>query len=364
MKDIDDILRLARCRPAERVALATIVRTHGSSYRAVGTRMLVTADGASAGALSAGCLEEDVRQRGRRVIASNRPTFIPYDTRRLFGCDGRIDVLIEPVAANGEWARFLARCFDRRRRGVMLTVFDGVAQRDLGSVPLLPDDWSRDSAPRELHASFFDEAAAAMERGQSTNLENDRASALLHVVEPAVHLVVAGGAYDAAPLANLARALGWRVTVLARPEDDASLFADAEVLPVTAPDEWPLTADSRTAGLVMTHHFGRDAAFLRQMLPLPFGYLGLLGPRRRRERLLQALETRFDSVPPAALSSLHNPAGLDLGAETPEEIALAIICEILAVMTRSPAGFLTDRKGPIHERSRAAGATEALAVLR
>ena len=364
MKDLEDILCLARRRSGEPVALATIVRTHGSSYRAVGTRMIVTAEGSCAGALSAGCLEEDVRQRGRDVIAIGRPMLVPYDTRRLFGCDGRIDVFIERTAADGEWLRFLARCFETRERGVSATVFQTGSEHELRSLPLLCGGGACGNTPAHLLDRLESEATAAIKTGESSVVEIDRSAALLHVIDPPVRLVVAGGAYDARPVTQLARALGWQVTILARPEDDRSAFLEAEVLPVTAPDEWPIAADQRTAALIMTHHFGRDAAFLRQMLRLPLGYIGLLGPRRRRERLLNAITSDAESSPASTRRRLHNPAGLDVGAETPEEIALSVIGEIQAVMTRSAAGFLSDRKGAIHRRGRNADGVAPVPVLR
>lgn len=296
MKELEEMLRLARRHAGQPLALATIVRTQGSSYRSVGTRMLIAPDGVSVGALSGGCLEEDVVERAAAVIATGSAVLVPYDTRRLFGCDGCIEVFIERVQGDGPWAQAVERCFAMREPAEVLTVFD---------------------------------------KGPDGTLR--------HFIEPPVHLVIAGGGPDAVPLVGFARSLGWRVTVLARPEQNDTAFPEAEVLPVTAPDEWPVPADRRTAAVIMTHQFGRDAAFLRQMLQLPFGYLGLLGPRRRRERLLEAIGDE-------AGLKLQNPAGLDLGAEAPEEVALAIVAEIQAVMTRSSAGFLSERKGPIHAR--------------
>lgn len=350
MKELADMLRLLRKRPDQPMALATIVRTHGSSYRAIGTRMLITRDGQSVGALSAGCLEEDIRQRAADVILTREPVLIPYDTRRLFGCDGQIDVLIERIDASGEWARFLAHCCERRERGVVLTIFEDRVSARCGSHPLLVSSGWWKGALREFREPFASEAETALECDRSTVVELNGTTALLHVIEPPVRLVVASGAYDAAPLAALATALGWTVTVLARPEDDASVFCGAEILPVTAPDEWPVDADSRTAAVIMTHHFGRDAAFLRQLLRLPFGYVGLLGPRRRREQLLGAIAADLADASLAELAHLRNPAGLDIGAETPDEIAVSIIGEIQAVMTSSRGGFLSARKGPIHAR--------------
>jgi xanthine/CO dehydrogenase XdhC/CoxF family maturation factor len=328
------------------MALATNVRTHGSSYRGIGTRMLIMENGETVGALSAGCLEGDIAQKARQVIASGVPLLLSYDTRRLFGCDGAIDVLIERVEPENAWFDFLAQCLERRRCGVSLAIFEGADERTRGSYPLLLGDEWCEAAPAHWREQFESEARNALATEQSRTVTIHEPNALLHVVQPPVHLIVAGAAYDAVPLWRQAQALGWPVTILARPEDDPFPFDGAEVLPVTAPDEWPLAADARTAGVIMTHHFGRDFAFLRQMLHLPFGYLGLLGPRGRRERLVAALEEQSDF---AGLTKLHNPAGLDLGAETPEEIALAITAEIQAVMNGARAGFLRERKGPIHE---------------
>lgn len=360
MKDLSEILNAVRKRPGEAMALATIVRTKGSSYQAIGTRMLITRDGEIVGALSAGCLESDIAQKSKGVIRSGNPTIISYDTRRLFGCDGAIEVLLERVKSDAAWFRFLAQCFEQRRSGVSLTIFEDASSR--GSYPLLVEDECWEDAPRHLREQFRSDAVNALQNGQSQTVTVGATTALLHVVQPPMHLIVAGAAYDAIPLMGFAHALGWPVTILARPEDDPFPFDGAKVLPVTAPDEWPIAADARTAGVIMTHHFGRDFAFLRQMLRLPFGYLGLLGPRRRRERLLSALEEEH-RTDLAAWANLHNPAGLDLGAETPEEIALAIIAEIQATVTGARAGFLRERKGPIHER-RAAPASFSPAPAR
>ena len=364
MKELAEILQTARQRPGQAMALATIVRTHGSSYRGIGTRMLITDHGEIVGALSAGCLEGDIAQKSMQVIASGAPLLLSYDTRRLFGCDGAIEVLIERVEPESDWFGFLAQCLEERRCGVSLTIFEGQDEQSRGSYPLLLDDELCEAAPAHWREQFGSEARNALATEQSKTVTTGETSALFHLVQPPVHLIVAGAAYDAVPLLSLAQALGWRVTILARPEDDPFPFDGAEILPVTAPDEWPLAADARTAGVIMTHHFGRDFAFLRQMLRLPFGYLGLLGPRRRREQLLSALDDDPGAAhSSAARSKLHNPAGLDLGAETPEEIALAIIAEIQATVTGSRAGFLCERKGPIHE-SRTRPASPSLAPAR
>jgi len=356
VKELGQILQAVRQRPRQPLALATVVRIHGSSYRGIGTRMLITEKGETIGAVSAGCLESDIAQKSR-VMTSGSPLLLSYDTRRLFGCDGAIDVLIERMAPENPWFDFLAQSLEGRRPGISLTIFEENNEGSLGTHPLLLDhEWCK-AAPLARIEQFENDARNAFVTERSGVVTVGETSALLHFIQPPVHLIVAGAAYDAVPLFRLGQALGWRVTILARPEDDPYAFDGAEVLPVTAPDEWPLAADARTAGVIMTHHFGRDFAFLRQMLRLPFGYLGLLGPRQRRERLVAALEEQSDF---AELTRLHNPAGLDLGAETSEEIALAITGEIQAVMTGARAGSLRERKGPIHE-NRAARASATLA---
>jgi len=254
-------------------AFVTLVRVTGSSYRRPGARMLITSSGETAGALSAGCIEDELAMHARDVIANGAPKLLRFDTRRRFGCNGSIEVFVERVDAEFmSWLR------------------DKITARQ----------------PFELAAEFF-----------------------VQTIEPAIQLLVFGDGADATVLLKQAQLLGW----------DAHTFS--------AITELGVEVDDRTAFVIATHNFGRDCAALRYLLPLSLRYVGLVGPRRRREELLLDV---IDSGA-AMRSQLFAPAGLHLAAETPEEIALSIISEIQAVFAGGTAEHLRDRKLPIHANS-------------
>lgn len=278
------------------MALATIVRTTGSSYRRVGTRMLVLPDGNHVGTLSGGCIEDEVAVNALPVIDSGEPILLCIDTLRRFGCPGLIEIFVERIETDNETLRYLSRCFDERKDAELVTLFKG---EYAGSYPCYT----------------------------SPVCFNDR---LEQTVPPPVRLIIVGDGADTWPLVDGARILGWDVDIC---ETADSLHGKA---------------DARTAVLVKTHHFGKDAAALRRVLAEPFGYVGLLGSRKRRLQVLDVVLAEGGELADPAPGNLHGPAGLDLGADTPEEIAVSIVAEIQAVMARRDAGFLRDREGPIH----------------
>jgi len=290
MKEIRDILRLYELRRGEPLALATLVRTHGSSYRRPGARMLICADGARAGSLSGGCLEEEVARRALEVMSDGRPLLMNFDTRLRFGCNGSIDIFVEAVREDflGE----LAANFVERRSCRAATVFGG----------------------DELGTRFV---------GRDEEVSGD---AFIHEIEPAIQLLIFGEGPDSVPVRAFAEILGW------------------DVVEADQPAELPNHADSRTAAIVKSHNYGRDFAALCHLLKLNLPYVGLLGPRKRRDQLLNAVLDEGIAID----AEVFAPAGLDLGAETPEELALALVSEIQAVFTGASAEALRDRKAPIH----------------
>ena len=291
MKEIRDILRLFERHRGQPLALATLVRARGSSYRRPGARMLICADGATAGSLSGGCLEEEVIRRAMEVMRDGEPLLMNFDTRLRFGCNGSIDVFVEAVRE--DFLTTLAANFAERRSARAATVFGGAAEMGTRFI-------ARDA---EISGEVF-----------------------VQEIEPSIRLLVFGEGPDSVPLQNFAEILGW------------------EIVEVELPAELPLHADARTAAIVKSHNYGRDFAALCQLLKLDLPYVGLLGPRKRREQLLNAVLD--EGIPIDA--EVFAPAGLDLGAETPEELALALVSEIQAVFAGASAESLRDRKAPIH----------------
>ncbi len=291
MKELTDILRTWAAHRGKPLALATLVRSHGSSYRRPGARMLICADGLTVGSLSGGCLEEEVAARAREVIRSGTPELLKFDTRLRFGCNGTIEVFVERVEE-----RFLGELgahHDDRRTCRAATIFEDGA--DLGS-RILP--------------------AGAI----------PAANAFVQEVKPLIQLIIFGDGPDSSSLRIFAETLGWRT------------------IEVEQATELPSVIDDRTAAVVKSHNYGRDFAALRHLLATPLRYVGLLGPRKRRDQLLHALLDGGVDLDAA----LFAPAGLDLGAETPEEIALAIVAEIQSVFADASSEPLRDRKVPIH----------------
>ena len=292
MREIADIVRCCQRNPAGRFALATLVRARGSSYRRPGARMLIAEGGDTAGSLSGGCLEEEVAERAREVIRTGFPTLMSFDTRRRFGCHGVIEIFLELAGAC--LLRALSDAFHQRKTCCVSTVFEGDENRQ---------------------GSRFVEAGNACPHG-----------AFVQALTPEIQLVIVGDGPDTTALRSFAATLGWRVSCVASASELTGPF-----------DEW-------TAALVETHNYGRDFAALRTLARHDLRYIGLVGPRRRRDQLLADLMDT--GVRPGA--NLFAPAGLDLGADSPEQIALAIVAEIQGVFAGGSLEALRERSAPIH----------------
>jgi xanthine dehydrogenase accessory factor len=276
-------------------ALATLVKSSGSTYRQPGSRMLILQGRPYIGRLSAGCIEEEIADLAQAVILYGKPARCSFDLRSRFACDGSIEVFVERLVKPNAFLDGLNGVLGNRMPITVSTNYrsrDGVARTRL-----------LDVAPEDDAGEFVEE------------------------IQPPIRLIVFGDYSDAEAVAHLGDYLGWQVEVV----------ADAYGLPA---------GDPRTAFLVMSHHFGRDIVALKQVLQGRFGYIGLLGPRQRKVMLLNRLID--EGYPPDNISALHSPAGLDIGSETAEEIAMAIIAEVQAELMGRKGGPLRDRVEPIH----------------
>lgn len=353
----------ALARAGEPAVLATLVRLRGSHYRKPGARMLL-GGGELAGMVSGGCLEGEVGERAAEVLAAGHPVTRVYDLTREddalwgfgLGCAGVVTLLLEPLVSRAPGTAGplagIAHCLERRRRFAMATVFES---RPDG--PPLASRWWRDSAgatggdlppgpARSALAGPLEEVLAGGGAREVT-APDGAWTALVEPLEPPASLVVAGAGRDAVPVARCAALLGWEVTVVDLQGAAGTPARFAGVESVLGPPVGGLGArlrlHPRAAAIVMTHRYLDDLALLAELLPLPFGYLGLLGPRARRERLLADLERRGIATAATARSRIRNPAGLDLGGGTPEEIALAIVAEAQAALSGREGGPLTAR---------------------
>jgi xanthine/CO dehydrogenase XdhC/CoxF family maturation factor len=366
MREMRDILTALEGLHArgEAAALATVVRARGSTYRREGARLLVLPGGATVGSISGGCLEGDVAEVAREVIRTGRPRLLTYDLTSDddtvwglgLGCNGAIEVFVERVGGGeGDLVRYLRRALEDHEPLALVTV--------VSAPPGGPSPGSRLAVPERgepmgslgdpaLDAHLAHVARRQLELGRSTTLSVEGGEVFVEVVAPPVPLVVCGAGHDAIPLVRLARELGWWVTVVdSRPAYAVrERFPEADDVVLAEDEEVPrrVRIDARTYVVVMTHNFLHDVALLRGLLGTPARYIGLLGPRARTERMLKELERGGVRVDDVQRSRLYAPVGLDLGAESPQEIALSILAEILAVQKGRRVASLRDRAGPIH----------------
>src|SRR5262245_35210339 len=360
MRELGDILAaFESMAPSGTGVLACVVHASGSTYRRIGARLLVLPDDELIGLISGGCLEGDLLARAREVREECAPRLVHYDATAAddivwglgLGCAGVVDVLLEPVAPGrpGPLA-WLAAWRRARATGVLATA---LAPECVGRRSALHPDGSIEGDPS-------DELRAALNRarssGRSGRLPTREGDVTVEVARPPRRLVVFGAGPDAAPVARLAVELGFEVELV----DHRSAYARSERFPGARGHLVPMEAavapvggDSDTYVLVMTHHYLIDRALLSALLPSQAPYVGLLGPRQRAEDLLADLERLGIQLSAEQRARLHGPAGLDIGGEGPEAIALSLLSEVMAVAEGRPGGWLRDRKGPIHEPERA-----------
>ena len=311
MRELRQILARARelGSGGGRAVLATVVAVEGSAYRREGARMLIEPDGSLTGVLSGGCLESDLATRAAEVQASGEAALATYDLRAPdeylwglgLGCGGKVTLLLEPLPGD-------------TRAVSPLAPFERVEQ---------------ERTPRDVVTRFAGEVV------------------LRERITPTARLVLAGAGRDAVPLARLAGELGWETIVLdARPTAAAAArFAGLGRFAGVAPRQLAeaVAIDPWTAAVVLTHNYLDDLAWLAALLPTPAPYVGLLGPATRRDRLLADLAQQGLVLDEAMRARLHGPAGLDLGGRATEQVALAIVAEIQAVMSGAGATPLSRR---------------------
>lgn len=363
----------------ERCALATVVSVEGSSYRRPGARMLVCEGGRSAGAISAGCLEGDVIEHAQLVMQTGEPRLVEYDTASTsdemawglgLGCNGLVRVLVEPVERGSLYVEALRRSCDSPADAVPLRVATVYRHTRSGPVPsaerveigarlYLDDDggawherlgalWAA-RLEDEVRARFHGETTCG---GRIRDTDDGEMEFLVEALLPPVPLVVFGAGQDVLPVVELARGLGWHTEVVdpqARPAS-RDRFATADRVTLARPEEVAahVRITPRTVALLMSHDYAHDRSLLAFLLSSPAAYVGVMGPRERTNRMLGELSATGGTPHPADLGRLHSPVGLDIGANSPAEVALSIVAEMRAVLDGRRGGMLRERRGSIH----------------
>jgi xanthine dehydrogenase accessory factor len=323
-------------------ALATVVGVRGSTYRGLAARQLISEGRADVGTVSGGCLDDDLHQVAAEVIATGKRRLVEFDLTADdeaiwgwgIGCNGATELLVEPAAGARQWAEVF------RRRPRVRAVLHPLGGDGLGDhLPVVEGD-----------PVWGEAVEGAIASGRHQRHQLDDISYLLEVVVGPPRLVICGAGHDAVPMVRFGAALGYRVTIM---DDRHHLltnqrFPEAAELVLGSPDQVAelVDVDRGSSAVIMTHNYLRDLEYLKALLKTPVTYIGCLGPGARLERLLADLEGEGVLAGEADLARLHGPAGLDIGAEGPEEIAWSVMAEIMASRRGREGGQLRHRKGP------------------
>ena len=354
------------------VALATVVHVEGSSYRKPGARMLVTERGELTGAISGGCLEGDALRKALLAIVQQKNKIVTYDTSNedvtlgvQLGCNGIVHILFEYIDFKdpNNAVELLKKSVETQREHTVRCTFFSLnnADEQPGTVLLQTSKdciYKATWKPGFLPDVFFNEVQEAYDTLRSScrqyTLQSITYYCFLEVIEPAVSLILVGAGNDAIPVATFAANLGWEITLLDGRATHANQqrFPMAQNIIVDSPTGAlpKLQLDERTAVVLMTHNYQYDKMMLELLFHRKCAYIGNLGPKKKFDRMLSEMKEEGIEINNEQLSKIFAPIGLDLGAETPEEVALAIIAEIKGVLSNKKVPSLKFKESPIHQR--------------
>ena len=367
MKEISEILKAYSVAQIEgkKTALATVVKVEGSSYRQPGARMLVTEDGLLTGAISGGCLEGDALRKALLSIHQKQNKIVTYNTSNeddaevglQLGCNGIVHILFEYIndEVENNPIQLLQQLELERKEAVIVTVFSLKRNAfQIGTTLFLRSDspvLNHNNEVLHLISDVKEVLKSKKSVVKKLQEENDN-EALIEYIKPSISLVIAGAGNDIQPLVKMASVLGWKITIGEGRVTHATAkrFPKASQVSVVKPEQFldNVLIDDQTYFLLMTHNYKYDLAVLKSLLQTDCHYIGILGPKSKFSRMLDDLLIEGITVNEEQLSRIHSPVGLDIGAETSEEIALSIVSEIKAVAAARIGTSLKYKSGKIH----------------
>ena len=369
-KEIVNILTAFKAAQQEgrQTALATIVHVEGSSYRMPGARMLVEDNGKMTGAISGGCLEGDALKKALLAIHERRNKLITYNTLDddvefgvQLGCNGIVRILFEPIdtTQTNNPIALLEKLYEQRKHSIFVTLFslNTFRSHQPGTCLFLNEESSEINIAEKTLANTIKKDAIEALANQSSLVKQypeHELTAFIELLQPPVSLIIAGAGNDALPLVDMATILGWEVTIIdGRPTHaNSQRFSAAHRIIVGKPAEAikHVVTDERTVFVLMTHNYNYDLEMLVLLLQTKSRYIGVLGPKKKLERMLAELQDQKIDITDDQKQTIYGPTGLDIGAETPEEIALSIVAEIKTVLASHAGGFLRAKQSAIHIR--------------
>ncbi|OYU54816.1 MAG: alanine dehydrogenase [Chitinophagaceae bacterium BSSC1] len=340
-------------------ALASVVHVQGSSYRRPGARMLVTEIGQMTGAISGGCLEGDALRKAVLAMSQGKNKLVVYDTTDdedasigiQLGCNGIVSILFEPLPVIGcKPIEALRQTLQTRLPQWVCTVYAANHDSHLGTMDL---QTLTETVQDQMVQNLIQQQ---VEKQESNHFEYQTGAHqqmyFLDYCLPPIALYIVGAGNDAIPLLKMSKILGWHTTIVDGrvTHANAQRFPEANEILVGKPTEIlpKMVIDNRTAIVLMTHNYQYDLAMLESLLTVNLPYIGLLGPSGKRNRILSEIQDKGVDLATIDLNKLYGPTGLNLGAETADQIALSICAEIMAVIHEKEPIHLKLKDSPIH----------------
>ena len=332
--ELKDIIRSAKIAQSKgiKTVLASVVSLDGSSYRRPGVRMSVQENGKMIGAVSGGCVEKEILRQAQHVFKTNSSILMEYDGRYRLGCEGILYILIEPFhLSNTFFDAFEKQCSSRKSFLINSYFSKEPSERTQGSTC--------------FHFGDQELSVSKLKPEKKLNLFSQ-------TIKPGLKLIIIGCEHDAVQLCKYGSATGWEVEIVA-PIDELKTIDDfpgaTNYYGINEKEFSTISIDSQTAVVIMSHSYVRDLKYLSELIGKDVNYIGLLGPSKRREKLLNDLIEKNDLISEDFFDKIYGPAGINIGAETPQEIAISILGEILSVIRNQKPIYLKDKQIGIHQ---------------
>lgn len=367
MKEIRSILALVAAKEAskEKYAIAQVVNVEGSSYRREGARMIVFESGIYEGGISGGCLEGDTLKRSQLAILKQEPSLVRYDTSKdqeigiSLGCNGVIDVLMTPVVPESPTLKILKKCLSERKSHMIITITS--IEQEHKSLKLGRSFYYdiEKRALEQMPASNFkkfllEQIDQVLEKNKSGKYqyvsEEFKAGLYIELIPAQFHLAIYGDNYDVYPMLEFSQVLDWEISLVGNMQKLKKEKIKAVRNIYHKHFEQRPLLDDRTAVILMAHDFKTDFNNLKEVLKSPSPYIACLGPKKRFYKMMDACKEQGIVLSESDKERIHAPSGLEIGADTPEEIAMSIFSEILSVFNGKKGGMLKNKTGPIHDR--------------
>lgn len=343
-----------------KAALATVIRVEGSSYRREGARMLIIDSGEWVGGISGGCLEGDALKKAKFAIAQNKASIVTYDTSEDdpfqigvgLGCNGIIDILITPLDSQNPNNQVLAleKCLNGREVNVLLSITKikgNFEKLELGqsiiTLDLIPDNL-KNVVQNDINDCLQNKKSAVKNYSSASG----EMQLFIEILPPPIHLIIYGGNYDIYSMVRIAKEVGWKVSVVCNPLKVNKVLFDLADEVIEKEKGSTIEIDEYTVALLMAHDYETDFKNMINLLKTSITYIGMLGPKKRTDKMFLKLKEEDKAVSEEDLQRIATPVGLDIGAETPEEIAISIIAEIKTFFSGRSGQRLKFRDGAIY----------------